>query len=391
MRRPARFILSLALAPAVALATGVGGSAAVEARRYHRPGLAPEQVQSDLSIVLKPTYSRVWDDDRATLDMTPFYRWDAADDERTHFDLRELAITKAWRDWEVRAGIRKVTWGVTESRHLVDVLNQTDTLEGLRGDEKLGQPMLDVAWITGAGNVELYYLPYFRQRRFPGEKGRLRPPLAVDESQTTYAAKRSEWQPDWAVRWSGASPVDFGISYFVGTNREPELRVALGGDGRPVLAPHFGQMRQAGLDLQYALDAWLLKLEAIERQTEAERFAAAVLGLEYALDAASGASWSLFLEGGKDERKATSYWLERYVFAGLRVASSGLDTKELEIGVTMDTETATKAGSVEAKWVLAKNMGVRAELFQIWDTRAKSALYPLRHDGYAQIGCEYYF
>ena len=55
----------------------------------------------------------------------PFIRIDQQDEERSHFDIRELAWLHVGNDWELRTGIRKVFWGVNESQHLVDIINQT--------------------------------------------------------------------------------------------------------------------------------------------------------------------------------------------------------------------------------------------------------------------------
>ena len=50
-------------------------------------------------------------------------------------------------------GVRRVFWGVAESNHLVDVINQTDAIENPDQEDKLGQPMLNLAY------VEYFCLP----------------------------------------------------------------------------------------------------------------------------------------------------------------------------------------------------------------------------------------
>ena len=77
-------------------------------------------------------------------------------------------------DWELRLGIGKVFWGVTESRHLVDTINQSDGVEDIDGEAKLAQPMATLSWIRDWGVVELLVLPYFRERTFAGVEGRPR-------------------------------------------------------------------------------------------------------------------------------------------------------------------------------------------------------------------------
>ena len=61
-----------------------------------------------------------------------------------HGDIRELAYVHASDDWELRLGIRKEFWGVTEFQHLVDVINQTDGVEDFDGEDKLGQQMVNL-------------------------------------------------------------------------------------------------------------------------------------------------------------------------------------------------------------------------------------------------------
>ena len=87
---------------------------------------------------------------------------------------------KVFDESELRVGLRKVFWGVTESQHLVDIINQTDLVESLDGEEKLGQPMINYALINDWGTLDLYLLPYFRERTFSGINGRLRSSLYVD-------------------------------------------------------------------------------------------------------------------------------------------------------------------------------------------------------------------
>ena len=74
-----------------------------------------------------------------------FARADSQDDERSHADLREAYWGYESDDWDVIIGVNKVFWGVTESRHLVDVINQTDLVEDIDQEDKLGQPMINIA------------------------------------------------------------------------------------------------------------------------------------------------------------------------------------------------------------------------------------------------------
>ena len=55
---------------------------------------------------------------------------------------------------ELRAGIGRVFWGVTESYHLVDVINQTDLVENVDRKDKLGQPLVNFTLVRDWGALE---------------------------------------------------------------------------------------------------------------------------------------------------------------------------------------------------------------------------------------------
>ena len=78
--------------------------------------------------------------------LIPYLRWDAIDDERSLVDLREAYWAFEGDDYEVLVGANTVFWGVTESAHLVDIINQTDFAGDIDGEDKLGQPMLNAAF-----------------------------------------------------------------------------------------------------------------------------------------------------------------------------------------------------------------------------------------------------
>ena len=59
--------------------------------------------------------------------------------------------------------------GVTESRHLVDVLNQVDGVEDIDEEDRLGQPMINISTQRDWGSVDLFVLPGFRERTFAGQ------------------------------------------------------------------------------------------------------------------------------------------------------------------------------------------------------------------------------
>ncbi len=50
-------------------------------------------------------------------------------------------------------------WGVAESNHLVDIINQTDAVESFDGEEKLGQPMVQYTYTSGLVAINPFFKP----------------------------------------------------------------------------------------------------------------------------------------------------------------------------------------------------------------------------------------
>ncbi|MES9858581.1 MAG: hypothetical protein ABW166_18545, partial [Sedimenticola sp.] len=163
-----------------------------------------QQGEVNLSTFIEPELFWDWNEGSDSLTFKPFLRMDQNDSRRSHSDIRELMWNHLGDDWELRAGIGKVFWGVTEFQHLVDTLNQTDAVEDVDGEAKLGQPMINLSLVRNWGIVDLFVLPGFRERTFPGVSGRLRTALPVDSDQVSYEASNKAQHTDIALRWSHA-------------------------------------------------------------------------------------------------------------------------------------------------------------------------------------------
>src|SRR5688572_23788303 len=155
--------------------------------------------------------------------LTAFARGDVEDGHRSHVELREASWTWQPARWQVRTGMLTTFWGVTESNRLVDVVNQRDQREAPDVDAKLGQP--GIAWTgpAASGTLEIFALTYQRPRVFDLGNGRFRsPPTFV--SAPLYESAAGRHRIDWAGRWSTrARALDFGLSHFWGTSREPDF------------------------------------------------------------------------------------------------------------------------------------------------------------------------
>ena len=125
----------------------LSGDVSVEGRLFAKDELYNDQKRNNGSIAFEPEFYHEWS---SSLDFSftfvPFFRVDSSDSERTHVDIRELNFLMVGNPWELRVGIGKVFWGVTEFVHLVDIINQTDLVENIDGEDKLGQPMVHFSY-----------------------------------------------------------------------------------------------------------------------------------------------------------------------------------------------------------------------------------------------------
>jgi len=372
------------------------GNITAEALYFFEDALDNRQHRSTFSLSAQPEFYHEWDNRYQSLTFVPFIRWDEHDDERSHFDIRELTWLKAARDWELRIGIRKVFWGVTESQHLVDIINQTDLVESPDGEEKLGQPMVNFAWIQNWGTLDLFVLPGFRERTFAGSEGRPRTNPLVDPDRTVYASPREDRHIDFALRWSHSiGDWDIGVAHFSGTSRDPDLLPGLNLQNQPVLIPLYQTIDQTSLDLQLVSEDWLWKLEALSRQGQnGGRYFAFSGGFEYTLVGIydSDADLGLIAEYHFDDRNDSAPTpFNQDLMLGARLAMNDVQSTEALAGFILDTNDNSKVFSIEASRRIGDSWKIMLEGRMITDTPSQSPLYSLRKDDYVQLELGYYF
>ncbi len=313
------------------------------------------------SIAFTPNYSIDWNKGYESINFTAFFRFDR-DKMRTHGDIRELYYQKAKDNWELNIGLKKVYWGVAESNHLVDIINQTDQIESFDGEDKLGQPMIQFTYTTGSsGSFDFYYLPYHRKRVFPGEKGRLRFPIVIDKDFITYESGAKEWRQDAAFRWShyfGA--FDIGLSHFYGNGREPQFEFEPSGN----ISAFYPVINQTGLDLQITHNAFLWKFESIYRNSKMQDFFAIVAGLEFTFSNIDGNGLDIgllseYLYDERDELALSS--AQNDIFFGSRIAFSDIQDTAILIGGLVDLDKSSRIFSIEASRRIGSSLKVELE------------------------------
>jgi hypothetical protein len=345
------------------------------------------------SLMLQPEFYWRSDDSRQRVTIVGFARLDSVDDERSHADLREAYWGIDGDGWDLTAGISKVFWGVTESRHLVDVINQTDLVESIDEESKLGQPLVNLNLQRDYGRFGLYVMPYFRERTFPGIDGRFRAPLVVDTDNPIYESADEEHHIDLALRYSHyIGDVDIGAHVFEGTSREARFVIAAEGDR---LLPVYDQMTQFGVDVQYTAEAWLWKLEAIARDTRVDSFLAAVGGFEYTFYGVknSSADVGVLFEYLYDGRNSISppTGSDNDLLIGTRLAFNDANDSSVLAGVAVDLNTQELFLNIEAERRFTDNLSVELQLRTFMNAEPGDALFTVEQDDYLQLRLSWYY
>lgn len=390
----ALFIIIIFTLISSASAYELSGYISAEGRVFVNAPLFPEQKRNNVSLAVQPEFYNEWESG-SSFTFTPFARLDSADPERSHFDIRELNYLRLHDEWELRVGIGKVFWGVTEFVHLVDIINQTDAVESIDAEDKLGQPMIHLSVPRNWGVLDAFVLPYFRERTFQGEKGRFRPPFIVDTDRAIYESSSEEKNIDVAVRYSNTiGDWDFGIYHFKGTGREPTLLLSADPSGNPIFIPYYEQINQTGLDVQAVLGSWLLKFEGIYRNGQGEGFYASVGGVEYAFInmASSGMDLDLIIEWAYDERgKESTTGYDNDLMGGLRLTFNDAASTDALVGIIQDLDRDGSSFAFESSRRIGDNWMASLDAFIVIDTSEGDTIHSLRDDDSVSIELAYYF
>jgi hypothetical protein len=378
----------------------ISGYVAGEGRLFFQDPVHPGQREQNGSFAVQPEYDHRWPGGTA-FTFTPFGRVDSADPQRTHWDIRELNLFYPYEDWYFRLGISRVFWGATEFVHLIDIVNQTDWIEHIDGEDKLGQPLIEFSITKDWGTVDLFFLPYFRERTFPGRRGRLRPALVVDTDNPIFRSPTEERTMDVVGRYRRSfGGLDFGIYAFRGTARDPLLVPSdfLNPEdpGPARLIPFYEQMTQVGTDVQWATGNWLWKLEALYHHGFLDPYFAATGGFEYTFWGVAGGKTDigLLLEYAWDERGdaiTTTSIFDNDLFLGMRLTPNDVAGTQVLAGLMQDLGRRETVLSLEASRRFGSHWRLTVEAWFFLSTPPGSILHDLRGDSFVRTELAYHF
>ncbi|MCK4841913.1 MAG: hypothetical protein KAT04_08520 [Methylococcales bacterium] len=375
-------------------AVEISGHIGIENLGFINNRLESEQYNYYLSGVLEPELYHEWEGGKQSLAFVPFYRYSLHDNRRTHFDIRELTWLKAANDWELRVGIRKDFWGVSESQHLVDIINQTDLVENSDTEDKLGQPMINLALINDWGTLDLYFLAGFRERTFPGREGRLRATPEINVSDAQFEKQGAQKHLAYAIRWSySIGDWDIGLSHFYGTNRDPSFLATADLNGQIQIIPYYEMIHQTGVDIQLTQESWLWKLESIVRSGQGKTYYAGTGGFEYTFYSVfeSVIDVGIVAEYLYDSRgsHAPVVFQDDFLVA-FRLGFNDTQSTELLAGIIFDRTNNTRFFNVEASRRFGDDWKVELEGRFFSSSNKNDPAFIFRDEDHIRVEIRYY-
>ncbi|MEO0412195.1 MAG: hypothetical protein AAF221_10210 [Pseudomonadota bacterium] len=366
-----------------------------EARPYLQQSADGDRDRVTGSIAIQPTLEWQVSEGHA-FKITGFGRFDAADDRRTHAEIREAKYTGQVGDLQVTAGFDTLFWGTTESFHLVDIINQIDGVEDIDDEDKRGELMVAGSYVTPVGTFSAYAMPLARQRTFPGVDGRPNGPLVVDMDQALYAGSDDPWHFSFAGRYFGSfDMVDIGLSYFNGIARDPRFTFGFDDDApaQAVWIPNYDEIQQVGVDAQITAGPLLLKGEAIHQWSDFGDYTAFIAGFEYTMfNSIGGADIGVLSEFLYDDRGENAPQpFEEDVFVGVRAGFNDTSNTEVLAGAIIDLDGDGTFINVEASTRLGEKWRISLDARILTQSNEPSAFQPFQDDDFVQLRVQRYF
>ncbi|MFT6157344.1 MAG: hypothetical protein ACI9I4_002261, partial [Neolewinella sp.] len=266
-----------------------------------------------------------------------------------------------------------------------------DALEGIDGEDKLGQPMIRLSHIFEQSTLTAFVLPGFREREFLGPNSRFYLGLSVDKNATQFQSSNGDDHVDYALRLNGyLGQLDYGLSWFDGTSRQPTIR----SNGAGGFAAYYPQMQQVSVEAQYTSETWLWKLEALNNSQINASYNAAVAGFEYSfyglkeglLDV--GALLEIHIDSRDD---ASQVNLQNDLFLGTRLAFNDAESSELLVGGFLDLDDDSTSFRIEGArriWNDAK-LSIEAQVFG--DIATDNIAYGFKDNDYLKLELQLFF
>jgi hypothetical protein len=268
----------------------------------------------------------------------------------------------------------------------VDIVNQSDFLEGRAAGNKLGQPMVHFVYTSNSTIIEIAGTTYSRPLQFPGLRGRLQPGML--QGQSTYEIKNAQYKPDVAIRLSkNYENTDFALSHYHGTNRLPIFNF-----NNNTFTTVYEEIDQTGAEWQWLTDAFIWKGEFIHVVSQRKSIQAFTIGGEYNLAFRAGAELKWMLEYTYDERgKEQISGINNDLFAGLNLNFNDRQSTNLLLSGFYDFDFGTTIFQTRAERRVGEVWKIAVTYLNISNTTAGDFYYLIRNDSFFEISLLNYF
>ena len=161
--------------------------------------------------------------------------------------------------------------------------------------------------------------------------------MTISSRPSTSSTINTQRTPVSCITIACTSPPSLGLSYFKGTSREPRFFADFENPEEPVFIPHYDQIHQGGLDVQYTEGGWLWKLEAIMRSSHNYQLYATTGGFEYTLSNISNSGIDLgiiseYLYNYGDRFFFPFNPFSHHLFLGTRLAFNDVQSTDILAG-----------------------------------------------------------
>jgi len=299
---------------------------------------------------------------------------------------RQFFLSKTFGEIDAYLGYRHTFWGVVETRNLVDLINQQDMAAGISSDNRLGAPSISFETYLGSGDLQYWYIPRFREMTF-NEKN-AHPGFGLSVLPAQFAHTAGSKAPDHAVRYGNSiGDIDYALSLFDGTSREPLIRV----NEMDGIIPYYERMRSIGLELQYTGDSILYKFEGLTGIQGDEFFDAVVLGTEKIVYSVFETQWDmgLIIEYQYDDRAQAL--LDRIITSGVRLTANDEFDTSLLVLHTIDGNSTQSLFGLEASRRLRSGMTLDLNYSLYHSDVQNQPFYSLIDDSEVRLTLGYYF
>ena len=275
-------------------------------------------------------------------------REDEKDSGRRITEARQAYFRTPFAGFDVFLGNRQEFWGKTESKNVVDLINQSDAAANEGKSGKLGALSISAERYVDIGDLQLWYISGFREKTFNDSDAHPSSGLTVNSAQ--YARKDGKDADDFAVRLSSfAGDWDLAGSVFYGTARDPILTVAVGGKA---LNPYYALQKSIGLEAQYTGDATLLKWESLHGTQSSligtHNFSAAVAGIEYTYYRSFETKLDIGLIGEVQHDDRPQAAANQFGVAGVRLVFNDIADSNILFLLSADSKMDQSIVSLEA-------------------------------------------